>query len=224
MSKVSIAITILFVCLICTGCSIIGFGGAMAQAHEDQKIIEKEAEYLLDDMKIAVVISTDLSIHYEHPNVSNTIAEAVAARIAKHVPSARVLNPTYVARWQFETPQWSAMASSEITKQLNVDRVIYIDLQEFRLTPPGNQFLWEGMSSAIIGIIEANSYEQDGFTETYYIDATFPNKPSVLSREEASENKIMTGLLSEFIKKTSWLFYLHKEPKYPDRYRPELET
>ena len=218
--------TIISVCtfLSIAGCSVIGFGGAMMQANEDQKIVEKAAEYHLDGFKVAVVISTDLAIHYEHPIVSSTIAEAVAGRIAQNVPGARVLNPNFVARWQFETPQWSAMASTEIAKQLNVDRVIYIDLQEYRLTPPGNQFLWEGKSSAIIGIIEADSYEQDGFIETYHVEATFPNRPSVLSREEASQNAIEAGLLNEFIKKTSWLFYLHKEPKHPDRYRPELET
>jgi hypothetical protein len=45
----------------------------------------------------------------------------------------------------------------------------------------------------------------------------------VLSREEASEGTIEQGLLNEFIKQTSWLFYFHVEPKHPDRYRPELD-
>ena len=120
-------------------------------------------------------------------------------------------------------PQWTAMPSTEIAKALGVDRVIYIDLQNYSLTPPGNHWLWEGRCSATIGVIEADSYEQDGFADTYEVMAIFPRRPAVLSREEASEGTIERGLLNEFIKQTSWLFYFHIEPKHPDRYRPELE-
>jgi hypothetical protein len=75
----------------------------------------------------------------------------------------------------------------------------------------------------MIGVIEAESYVQDGFADSYEIVAGFPRRPSVLSREEASEGTIEQGLLNEFIKQTSWLFYFHVEPKHPDRYRPELD-
>jgi hypothetical protein len=210
--------------LVGSGCSLFAFGGSMAQAHEDQKMIEKYAEYDLKGKTIAIVIDTDLSVHYEHPGISNLIAEAIAGRIAKFGEEVKVVHPGSVAQWQFETPQWSAMPTTEITKSLNVDCVIYIDLQEYRLTPPGNQWLWEGECSATIGIIEANSYEQDGYEETFLVTVNFPTRPSVLSHEEAKESDIERGLLAEFIKQTSWLFYRHVEPKNPDRYRPELDA
>jgi hypothetical protein len=205
------------------GCSIVGFIGAGKQAIEDQMLIERPAEYPLEGKRVAVVIDTDLAVHYEHPGISTLIAEAIAGRIAKNVRDVEVLRPDVVARWQFETAQWTAMPSTEIAKSLQVDRVIYIDLQNYSLTPPGNQWLWEGRCSAMIGVIEADNYEQDGFADTYEIRAAFPHRPSVLSREEASEGTIEQGLLNEFIKKASWLFYFHEEPKHPDRYRPELQ-
>ncbi len=205
------------------GCGAIGFIGAGKQAMEDQMLIEKPAEYPLSGERVAVVIDTDLTVHYEHPGISTLIAGAVAGRIAKNVENVEVLRPDAVARWQFETPQWTAMPSTEIAKALGVDRVIYIDLQNYSLTPPGNHWLWEGRCSATIGVIEADSYVQDGFADSYEIIAMFPRRPAVLSREEASEGTIEQGLLNEFIKQTSWLFYFHIEPKHPDRYRPELE-
>ena len=212
-----------FATALSTSCSIIGFIGAGKQAMEDQMLIEKPAEYSLTGYTVAVVINTDLAVHYEHPGISTLIATAVAGRIAKNVPDVRVIRPDAIARWQFETPQWSAMPSTEIAKSLGADRVIYIDLQHYTLTPPGNQWLWEGRCTAMIGIIEADSYEHDGFADTYEIIAGFPRRPAVLTKEEASEGTIEQGLLNEFIKKTAWLFYLHEEPKHPDRYRPELE-
>jgi hypothetical protein len=224
MIRILISLISFLYILVGSGCSVIAFGGSMAQAHEDQKMIEKYAEYDLKGKTIAIVIDTDLSVHYEHPGISNLIAEAIAGRIAKFGEGVKVVHPGAVAQWQFETPQWSAMPTTEITKSLNVDCVIYIDLQEYRLTPPGNQWLWEGECSATIGIIEANSYEQDGYEETFTVTVNFPSRPSVLSHEEAKESDIERGLLSEFIKQTSWLFYRHVEPKHPDRYRPELDA
>ena len=206
------------------GCSIIAFGGAAKQAIEDQMLIEKPAEYPLEGMTVAVVINTDLVVHYEHPGVASLIAEAVSGRIAKYVKDVSVVHPGMIARWQFETPQWTAMPTSEIAKELQVDRVVYIDLHEYRLTPPGNQWLWEGRCSAVISIIEADSYEQDGFSDSYDISAIFPRRPSLLSRDEAKEADIERGLLNEFIKQSAWLFFFHVEPKHPDRYRPELNS
>ena len=219
-------LTITFITIATTlsaGCSIIGFLGAGKQAMEDQMLIEKPAEYSLEGYTVAVVIDTDLAVHYEHPGISTLIATAVAGRIAKNVKDVRVIRPDSVARWQFETPQWSAMPSTEIAKSLGAHRVIYIDLQQYTLTPPGNQWLWEGRCSALIGIIEAESYEHDGFADTYEIIAGFPRRPAVLTREEANEGTIEQGLLNEFIKQTAWLFYFHEEPKHPDRYRPGLD-
>ncbi len=219
--------SILLLCLapmFLAGCSVFGLFGAMAQTHQDQMLIEKLAEYDLSGKTVAVLIEADLAMHYEHPSIANLIAEAVAARIAKNVPDSRVINPAQIAQWQFETPQWSAIPSGDIVSALGVDCVVYIQIRSFRLTPPGNQWLWEGFCSALIGIIEADGIGQDGFDQSFDIEVSFPRRPSVLSHSEATEAEISRGLLAEFIKQTSWLFYTHEEPKHPDRYRPELET
>ena len=205
MKRIYILLLTIFITTFESGCGILGFIGHGKQAMEDQMLIEKPEEYSLEGYKVAVVIDTDLAIHYEHPGVSTAIAGAVAARIAKNVPNVEVVRPDEVARWQFETKQWSAMPSTDIAKSLGVDRVVFIDLQNYSLTPPGNAWLWEGRCSAMVGIIEADSYEHDGFADSYEITAEFPKRPSVLSREEEKESTIQQGLLSEFIKKTSWL-------------------
>ena len=230
MKRIQSLVLMLSCCSLC-GCSIFAFGGAIKQTFDDQKLVEMHPEYNLDGMRVAIVITTDLSLHYQHPGIANLIVEGIVARLAKAasegkpgVQNVRILNPGDVARWQFETPHWSAMPTGDLVDQLGVDRVIYIDLHEYRLTPPGNRWLWEGLCEATIGIVEKDGYEQDGFTDVYQITATFPRRPSVLARQEADEADIARGLLTEFMKQTAWLFYFHLEPKNPDRYRPELET
>jgi hypothetical protein len=44
-----------------------------------------------------------------------------------------------------------------------------------------------------------------------------------LDRDSATEWEVQTGLLSEFIKQTSFLFYTHLEPKHPDKYNSSLD-
>ena len=70
-----------FATLFGIGCSVFGYIGAGKQAMEDQMLIEKPAEYDLEGKRVAVVIDTDLSIHYEHPGISTSIAGGVAARV-----------------------------------------------------------------------------------------------------------------------------------------------
>ena len=85
--------TITFLSTFLIGCGAIAFIGAGKQAMEDQMLIEKPAEYPLTGQRVAVVIDTDLTIHYEHPGISTLIAGAVAGRIAKNVEN--VFNMQY---------------------------------------------------------------------------------------------------------------------------------
>ena len=45
-----------------------------------------------------------------------------------------------------------------------------------------------------------------------------------MDRDSATQDSIETGLLAQFIKHTAWLFYPHLEPKYPDKYKPEVDA
>jgi hypothetical protein len=207
------------------GCEIGQLIGGMLQNEEYQRKITVPTEYEgLADRTTAVVVVADLSTLYEHPDLTAKIAGGVSARLAHHVPGLanRVLDPRIVVNWQYRTPQWDAMPYGEIAEQLDVDRVIHIDLYEYRLNPPGNYWLWEGVCAASVGIIERDGIDPDSFADLFTVSAEFPALRG-LGRDSANARQIETGLLAEFIKKTAWLFYTHEEPKYPDKYRPELD-
>jgi hypothetical protein len=138
------------------------------------------------------------------------------------VAGARVVDPRLVVDWQMRTTQWEALPYGELATRLGVERVVHIDIYEYRLHPPGNRWLWEGVCLATISIIEAESADPDLFVETFTVQTTFPNVPG-LSRDEATPGQIETGLIADFVKKTAWLFHTHIEPKYPDKYRPHLD-
>jgi hypothetical protein len=167
-------------------------------------------------------VNTDLSTLYEHPDLTANVSGGLSLRIARDVPGTHVLAAAAVLNWQYRTPQWNALPYAEIAEQLNVDRVVFVDLLEYRLNPLGNQWLWEGVATGRIGIIERGGLQPDSFAETLDITAKFP-KISGVDRNAATAQQIETGLLAEFIKHTAWMFHQHLEPKYPDKYRPELD-
>lgn len=206
------------------GCAVAHLAGAMAQEHEYQKLIQVHAEYDgLQNKRVAVIVDADYGTLWEFPLLIEKVAGGVAMQIQKQVPGIIVIHPGQALQWQHSTPQWNAMPLGDICVELNVDRVVLIDMYEFRLNPPGNQYLWEGVAQATIGVIERDGIAMDSFVEEFNILVEYPTISGV-DRNAADAETIERGLLLKFIKETAWLFYMHEEPKYPDRYRPELQA
>jgi hypothetical protein len=204
------------------GCGVERLIGGMAQNYEYQKLKEVHALYPdLENKTVAVLVDVDLGTLYEHPDVVLTIATNVSRDVQLNVPGVRVISPTYVTEWQFRTPMWNAMPYGEIAESIGVDRVVHIDLYEFRLHPPGNRWLWEGVCAANVGIIERDGLDPDAYADVFSVESTYPSIRGV-TRDSADANRIRTGLLKLFVDEVSWLFYPHLEPKYPDKFRGEI--
>ncbi|MCI0365809.1 MAG: hypothetical protein L0Y44_00415 [Phycisphaerales bacterium] len=212
------------------GCGAGRLFGGMLQAHEEQKLVETPAKYAgLDNQKVAVLVDADMSTLYEHPDLLVNIASGVTTRLEKGVPAReekgvpgiKVVPPQAVVNWQFRTPQWNALPYGQLAEHLDVDRIVHIDILEYRLNPPGNRWLWDGVCVGRIGVVERGGIDPDTFVETFDVSVKFPPVSGV-GRESAAEGAVKLGLLTLFVEKSAWLFYDHLEPKYPDRYRPEL--
>ena len=203
-------------CVILGGCELFGVAGVIGQNIEREKKIEVLAEYDgLRDETVAVVIITDMVVMYEHPSVVPNLAVNLSRRIQQNVQGVKVLDPRVVLDWTHHTAGWQTMPYGEICDELGVDRLVWVDLFEFRLNPPGNRWQWQGAASATVGVVEPEGFDPDGFAETYDVSATFPDVQE-LGRESATESQIQLGLLTSFVQEVSWLFYDHIEDKYPD--------
>jgi hypothetical protein len=201
------------------GCEAALLVGGMMQNYEYQKLVQVLPQYSdLEDRSVAVIVDADLATLYEYPDLVATVADNVSGRIQNDVPGARVMHPRAVLAWQYSTPQWNAMPYGELAEKLDVDRVVVIDIFEYRLNPPGNRWEWEGICAASVGIIERDGFSPDSFAESFTVVGRYPSL-RLLTRDEADQRTIERGLLAEFIKETAWLFHEHERPKYPDKYR-----
>lgn len=207
-----------------SGCQLFSLAGGAAQNFEYQKKIEVLAEYEgLAGKKIAVLVDMDPGLAYEYSGLDFTLADLCARRIAENVPNALVVNPKYVIDWQYRTPQWNAMGYGEIAELMGVDRIVHVDLYEYRLNPPGNRFEWEGVIGAYVNVLEADGLDPDIYAATFDVNATFPDDQGV-PVDALDGDQVATVLVNRFARDTAWLFYDHIEPKYPDQYRPELDN
>jgi hypothetical protein len=205
------------------GCALAGLASAMGQNFEYQKLIEVPPQYTgLEYQTVAVIVETDLAILYEHQNLVPALINGISARIQQNVEGARVLSPQMVLAWQYHTPQWNALPYGDIALALGVERIVYLDVYEYRLHPIGNSWIWEGLCAANVGVIEADSFDPDLFVEEFVVQAEFPHERGI-GRESANATQVETGLLYEFLKKAGGLFYLHTVPKHPDKYDPAMD-
>ena len=132
-----------------------------------------------------------------------------------------VSQPRLDFAWQFNTAQWSALPYGDIAEQLGVDRIVYVEIYEYRIHPPGNRLMMEGVCAATIGIIERDSIDPDNFAQAMDITTMFPEDQHVTIDEIAPDQMRFT-LTSLFIRDTAWLFHRHIEPKYPDKYQGSI--
>lgn len=201
---------------------VVAAAGA-SRNFEYQKLKEVHARYDgLEHQSVAILVDATLELQYEHPDVIDMVSGGVAARIGEHVEGVKILHPLTVRDWQYRTAQWSSMPWGEVAERLQVDRIVLIDIQEFRLHPRGNRWLWDGVCRAVVSVAEADGYDPDEFIDVWEVEARFPELEG-LDRDSANEEEIKTGLLAQFTKQTGWIFYMHLEPKYPDKYNPRLD-
>lgn len=224
LRAVSVSLLLLGVSAGLGGCAIAHLVAGMAQNEEYQKQVEVLAEYTgLENQRVAVLVDADLAELYEFPDLVSKITAGLTLRIGRDVPGVSVVHPDNIVSWQWRTPQWNAMAYGEMIDTLNVDRIVYVDISEYRLNPPGNRWLWEGVCAANVSVIERDAIDPDVFAVTFPVVAAYPTVRGV-DRNSASAGQIEMGVLSDFIKRSAWLFHQHIEPKYPDKFRPEMQV
>lgn len=221
------------------GCAIGSLIGGMAQNAEREKKIEVLAEYRgLADKTVAVLVEIDPYTMYEHPQLAMNITSGVVDAIMRNVPEAVVMPAQLSMQWQYSTPGWNAMTFSEMAQSIHrhnvraygqnasvkIDRIIHIEVIEYRLHPPGNRYEWDGVCAANVRVLEIDPAGLDPEFPVLEksIVGKFPDIQGV-GWESASADRIGLGVLARFVEKTAWVFYDHQEWKYPDQ-RPKGAT
>lgn len=196
------------------GCAIVGVAGAMADSFERSGSHKVFTDYDgLRNKSFAVVVAADRSIQAAEAGavtrltngITNTlVANQQLVGFTGFVPGPKVLE------FQYNTPSWSSWSYDKVADEFVVDRLIVVDLYEYRLQEPGNAHVWDGLIAGRIGVIEADSGSGE-FTYTKEIRIKYPDAAGY-TPNDMSRGHIRAMLEKRFVDRVTWLMFDHEEP------------
>lgn len=194
-----------------SGCIVGATIGGMAESYHRTGTSEIEAEYEgIAGHSFTVVVSADRLIEGNNPGIAARITQRVNDRLIQNampsfaIPSADLLTVLY------NTPQWPAMPRGEVADMLGVERLVVVELVEYRLHEPGNKYIWDGSASCVVSVYESDSPFPDDPVFEKAIRVSFPDI-SGLMRTEIPEAAVNTELANRITNRIAWLFYTHEE-------------
>lgn len=189
---------------------------AMAESYKRNSTHTVPREYTgLDGKSFAVLVAADRFIESEHPGLVARLVSEITARLEQNVNASGRVTADQVLQYMYGNPGWQTKSMSTLAAELGgVERIVFVDLREYRLNDPGNQFLWEGVAQGEVSVAEADTSVPDLFAFTKPINVTFPDKKGV-SAQQLDRSVVTSELSRRFIDRASWPFYDHEEPYYP---------
>ena len=198
------------------GCEIVGIASVMAESYKRSSTRTVPAEYRgLEGKNFAVIVSSDRVIQSDNPNLLPRLGVAFAERLREHAGAAGYVPPDVMFAYLTANPRWAARPYSDIAEELGVERLIIVEVLEFRLHEPGNQYLWNGAASAIVGVVEADGPLPDEFIFRRQVRVKFPDSDG-FGPLDYGATFVSMRLQTRLLDRVTWLFYDHQEPYYPD--------
>jgi hypothetical protein len=195
------------------GCELLGVIAANEKRYGSSEV---QAEYLgLEGKTFAVVVKADQLIQADFPEVVAKLSADISVRLANEAGAAGFVPPDKVLGYQYNHPRWVAMPLDQLAKALTVQRLVYVELTEYRLQDPGNAYLWQGVAAGFVGVVEADAPIPDEFAFRKAIRVAFPDKGGI-GPAELPRAAVNTELARRFTTKASWLFYAHEEKNTPE--------
>lgn len=147
-----LTLTVLLSSLQLSGCAFLAAGA--------QKVAGKDvaASYTgLSNKTVAIVIYADWATSLEYVGARDEIAIFVTARCHELLPTVKLVNAKEIIHWQDDTREWQGMPVKEIGQHFSVDRVLYIELLDYRTREPGAKNLMRGRIHAMCRVYETET-------------------------------------------------------------------
>lgn len=213
--RCSAVVSLVLACMAAAGCNIVGFFGAIEAERRRTGTITVEGVYDgLEGQRVAVVIDASREIYMTSPQIVGAILTEIIARLEANAGVESVVPATEVQRVLYDEPGLLDRTFDEIAARFEVERLVIVQLDEFRLSEPGNQYVWSGQAAGNLIVIEADSYLEDDVRLEQYVNVTYPDRPNT-TIDDLSADAVALELLRRFANRASWFFYDHKE-RYPE--------
>lgn len=194
-----------------SGCIIGSAIGGMAESAKRTGKHEVEAEYTgISEHSFTIVVSADRLLEATNPGITARLTERINNRLIQNANPSFAIPSSDLLTVLYNTPQWIAMPRGEVAEMLGVERLIVVELTEYTLHEPGNQYVWDGSGSAIVTVFESDSGYPDDPVFEKAIRIKFPDSSGFM-RTDIPEAAVTSEISNRLINRISWLFYTHEE-------------
>ncbi|GAB4549873.1 MAG: hypothetical protein Tsb0013_11400 [Phycisphaerales bacterium] len=193
------------------GCNIVGILGPISRAAHEAGNTTYPAEYEgLTGRTFAVILQADMTMRMNQPRAVTQLTNAATRVLSQNVAHAGFVPGPRVLEFQFSTPRWSTWEPLRIADELTVDRLVVIELLEYRLHEAGNAQIWDGRAVARVEVYEAE-YDSNEPAFVSEVRVRYPDG-SGFSRQEISGRQVEANLQQRLVDRCCWLFYEHTLP------------
>lgn len=197
-------VALLSICALLLGCN--------GSRSVTQEVIDVKGQYMdLANRSVAVVVSMSDYTEFKHTEAKQIIAQDIARRIQANVPGATLTSPEAIVAWQKENPYWATRPPSMLIKQLKVERLVLVEIGEYRTHEPGDKHVLRGVISASVNVVEAEAEDPDNFGASFNKNVMYPEPgESKIGRVGDDEKLIELRTQIRFCETTAGLFYDHQ--------------
>lgn len=198
--------------IILPGCAVGALVGGMAESARRTGSTMFPPEYDgLVGKSYAVIVSADRIIEADHSGITARLMQIIDRDIHANAGATHHIPPARLLSFLYSNPQWQALPRGELGELLGVERLVVIELVEYRLHEPGNRYTWDGLASGVVEVYEIDSGLPDDPAFEHSIAVGFPDRRGVLA-EELPQTFVTSELSRRFGQRSAWLFYAHEEP------------
>jgi hypothetical protein len=200
-----------------TGCAALGYAAAVMPKPPIKASYEG-----LANQSIGVMVWVDRSIRIDYPTLQLDVANSIQLKLQaaqkdkKDELKAAIfpVEPRSIARYQADHPETDATPITEVAPNLNVSRVIYIEITDFATRPEASLELFRG---EMMGAITVVAVDEAGRSKVVYeeknVRVTFPPKSPPEGVPASNDVKIYTGTVDDFTTEIAQRFYTHDAPE-----------
>ncbi len=197
--------------LVLLGAACVTAGcGFLAGAYEQNNGKKVVAAYTgLDDKSVAIVTDVDPATAMEYVSARAEIGAFVTAHFQQFMPKVKLLRYQDVIRWQDDTLQWQGLREKDIGKHFSVDRVLYIELLDYRTREPGATNLMRGRIHALARVFEVDTPGPNAAWEKEFDTYWPPLEPQDVSH--VNDTAVRKRVLELFSYDLVGQFYDHRQ-------------
>jgi hypothetical protein len=204
-------------------CSLSGCWLGGAYERTQGKPVASEYKGLAGHTAVIVVYVPDGLVN-NYPRAAREVMDFFRVELLKGVPNVRLVSLDRVEDWQRST-DWIKLSDKDVANHFGVDRVIRIEMVEYRTKEPGVEGYVKGRINANCRVVEVVKGETPRIGwERRGITAEWPTE-SNMEMLRINENVVRMRTLEMFAQTLAKAFYDHNEltPSMESR-RPQRGT